>query len=131
MKRATIRNEFGSPPASTDHGYQACNMGYVGRPRRSYDALQLQPHPRGRRRCPHSRNSAGPQRFCLYAASAPRGYRDLCQEIRFGRPSLLFRLDLGHSPDFRVSFVLRDPGHIKAQLSRFGVGRCSEQKPPQ
>src|SRR5262245_46284060 len=35
------------------------------------------------------------------------------------------------SPDSRASFVLRDHGHIKGELSQFGLGVCSEQEPSQ
>jgi len=41
VKRAAIRNWFGSPPASTELGYQACDVGCVGWPRRSCAALRL------------------------------------------------------------------------------------------
>ena len=110
-------NWFGSPPASTDSGYQAC-CGLRGWPRRLDDALRLQPHPRGRRGRPLFAITQARNTFAYFAALAPRGCRDPCWAawLREFEPSLPARALA--SPGFRASFVLRDPGHSKGESPR-------------
>ncbi|MDT5009162.1 MAG: hypothetical protein QOH57_779 [Mycobacterium sp.] len=61
-------NRFGSPPASAETGYQACNMGLRGLASASLRCASTAALPKGLSCCSLFRNYAGPQHFCLYAA---------------------------------------------------------------
>ena len=116
-KAGGVPKEFGSPPASTDLGYHACICGLRGMASAILRRSRLQPHPKGRRHRFTLRNYAGPQHFCHYrgydSAWVPGtvlGYPVPGDRSFSSGPILAV-------PGFRRSFVLRDPGHIKSQLS--------------
>jgi len=75
--------DFGSPPASTELGYQACNCGLRGWPRRSCDAYRLRPHPRGRRGRPLFAITQARNTSAIFAAVTPRGCRVPCWVTQF------------------------------------------------
>ena len=115
-KAGGVPKAFGSPPASTDPGYHACTCGLRGMASAFLRRFREQPHPKGRRirslfAIAQARNTSA-----IIAAMTPRGCREPCSVALSGRSALLFWIDLGRT-GFRESFVLRDPGHIKGQLS--------------
>jgi hypothetical protein len=108
---------FGSPPASTGLGYHACICGLRGVASAILRRFRFAAPPKGPSTPFTFRNYAGPQHFCHY-----RGY-----DSAWVPGTVLGCPDPGDRsfssgpilavPGFRRSFVLRDPGHIKGQLS--------------
>jgi hypothetical protein len=88
---------FGSPPASTELGYQACDFGLRGLASAILQGARLQPHPKGRRSRSLFAITQARNTSAIIAAVAPRGCREPCWAARIGRTNLLFRIDLGLS----------------------------------
>jgi hypothetical protein len=115
VKRATLRNWFGSSPASTDSGYQACWSGVRGWPRRLRRCATAATPPKESSWSSAFRNYAGPQHFCLF-----RGFSSawVPGSVLGSLPSGVRAFSSGSSlasPGFRASFVLRDSGHSKGE----------------
>jgi hypothetical protein len=108
---------FGSPPASTEPGYHACICGVAWDGLGDLATFPVAAPPKGPSTPFTLRNYAGPQHFCHY-----RGY-----DSAWVPGTVLGCPDPGDRPfssgpilavpGFRRSFVLRDSGHIKSQLS--------------
>src|ERR1700687_3797360 len=81
----------------------------------SYDALRLQPYPKGRRSRPLSTTTQARNTSAIIAACSA-----WVSGIRAGLPRSGDRFFSSEStlalPGFRASFVLRDHGHIKSQF---------------
>src|SRR6185312_9168906 len=113
IKRAGgVPNVFGSPPASADTGYQACNGRLRGWASASLRCASTAAPPKSCRvvRFSQLRRPAAllPIRgFMLRVGAGIRAGTSGSGDRTFSSDSTLA------SPGFRASFVLRDPGHIK------------------
>ena len=107
---------FGSPPASTDSGYQACSCGLRGMASAFLRCATTAAPPKESSLSSAFRNYAGPQHFYHY--------RGMCSAWVPG--SVLGSLTWEFEPSLLArpwpyqasvpSFVLRDRGHIKCQF---------------
>jgi hypothetical protein len=96
-KAGGVPKDFGSPPASTDLGYQACICGLRGVASAILRSFRLQPHPKGRRCRPFFAITQARNTSAIIAAMTPRGCREPCSVAQSGRLALLFWTDLGRT----------------------------------
>ena len=116
VKRATFRSDSARRPLARTPVTMRALVGCVGGLGVSSVRFGCNPT-QGAVETVRYRNYAGPQHFCLFrgmcSAWVPGSVLgSLIREIRaFSSGSVLA------SPSFRVSFVLRDRGHIKGQIA--------------
>ena len=118
MKRAALRYVFGSPPASTVSGYQACCAGCVGGLGVLHRVEKFAPL--GSLTSPAYAITQARNTSAIIAACSAWVLGNHAGSLNSGDGTFSSDAILA-SPSFRDSFVLRDGRHSKGKAERFPI----------